>query len=342
MDDRTRRKRSCAAGYLLSLAGAPIPFEKKEPVAYLTFASAEPFTIGVYNAQKNWDGTLYYSTDTANWNEWDGTTAVASAEHNGEQAVYMRGTGNTKIAGDDDYRWVLTGSDIRCDGNIENLLDYAVVAAGGHPQMDYQCYGNMFLDCTSLTKAPDLPATVLESGCYFNMFSGCTNLTKAPDLPAAVLTSSCYASMFSGCTNLKEPPKIQATTMEFQCCCNMFERCASLTKAPELPATELSYGCYMGMFRNCASLTDLPDLPATTLASDCYRGMFEWCTGIRLSTTQTDEYWKPYRIPMSGDGNDADRSMKSMFTNTGGTFTGTPEINTTYYIAASEPVSVYE
>ena len=44
---------------------------KPEPVVnYLTFASAEPFTIGVRNAQKNWDGTLYYSTDTANWSEW--------------------------------------------------------------------------------------------------------------------------------------------------------------------------------------------------------------------------------------------------------------------------------
>lgn len=36
MDDATRRKRSCAAGYLLSLAGKPLPLNtKREPVAYL-------------------------------------------------------------------------------------------------------------------------------------------------------------------------------------------------------------------------------------------------------------------------------------------------------------------
>ncbi len=35
------------------------------------------------------------------------------------------------------------------------------------------------------------------------MFSGCTSLTKAPDLPATFLADSCYAAMFSGCTNLE-------------------------------------------------------------------------------------------------------------------------------------------
>lgn len=36
MDDKTRRKRSYAAGYLLNLAGKPLPLStKREPVAYL-------------------------------------------------------------------------------------------------------------------------------------------------------------------------------------------------------------------------------------------------------------------------------------------------------------------
>lgn len=35
MDDVTRRKRSFAAGCLLSLAGKPLPISKREPVAYL-------------------------------------------------------------------------------------------------------------------------------------------------------------------------------------------------------------------------------------------------------------------------------------------------------------------
>ena len=60
----------------------------------------------------------------------------------------------------------------------------------------------MFIGCTNLTTAPELPATTLKERCYYGMFSGCTSLTTAPDLPAASLCDSCYYSMFQGCTSL--------------------------------------------------------------------------------------------------------------------------------------------
>jgi hypothetical protein len=60
----------------------------------------------------------------------------------------------------------------------------------------------MFLNCTSLTTAPELPATTLAEICYYYMFQGCTSLTTAPELPATTLANQCYESMFSGCTNL--------------------------------------------------------------------------------------------------------------------------------------------
>ena len=34
------------------------------------------------------------------------------------------------------------------------------------------------------------------------MFSGCTSLTTAPELPATTLAVNCYAFMFDGCTKL--------------------------------------------------------------------------------------------------------------------------------------------
>ena len=111
----------------------------------------------------------------------------------------------------------------------------------------------------------------------------------------------------------------------------MFCGCTSLIKAPELPFTELKEDCYYYMFEGCTSLTKLPELPATTLIGICYGDMFEGCTGIKLSTTQTGEYQTPYRIPTSGTGTTATSALTDMFKNTGGTFTGTPEINTTYY-----------
>jgi hypothetical protein len=54
------------------------------------------------------------------------------------------------------------------------------------------CFANLFNGCTSLTQAPELPATTLASNCYYGMFQGCTSLTSAPALPATLLQFACY------------------------------------------------------------------------------------------------------------------------------------------------------
>ena len=197
--------------------------------SYLTFSSPNSFTLKVNDTTKHWDGTLEYFSSNRTWTTWDGTTTLSAVADDGEYALYLRGTGNTVITGNNqNYRWVLTGSDIACIGNIENLLDYATVEAGNHPTMANYCYKYMFYGCTSLTQAPALPATTLAEGCYFEMFFGCTSLTQAPALPATTLTTYCYSDMFYGCT--------------------------SLTQAPALPATTLAEGCYFEMFFGCTSL----------------------------------------------------------------------------------------
>ena len=73
---------------------------------------------------------------------------------------------------------------------------------------------NLFKDCTSLVKAPALPATTLSEDCYSNMFDGCQSLTKAPELPATTLARFCYWEMFLGCSKLNEV-RIAATTTEY-------------------------------------------------------------------------------------------------------------------------------
>ena len=285
-----------------------------EAAPYLSFLGNEDFTLKTANATKNWNGTLEYSTDKSTWNTWNGTEISSAGSK-----LYLRGTGNTRITGDsngsDIFRFVFTGTSalkIACEGNIENLLDYKTVSAGGHPTMYDSCYRQMFYGCTALTTAPALPATRLAIFCYTAMFSGCTSLTTAPELPATTLARFCYNAMFYGCT--------------------------ALTTAPALPATTLVEDCYPYMFNGCTALTTAPALPATRLARGCYSGMFYGCTNIKLSTTQTGEYQTPYRIPKSGTGTTADYALDDMFASTGGTFKGTPEINTTYYLSTSNTV----
>ena len=306
-------------------------WEKYEVIPpYLSFIGNEDFTLKTYNTTKNWDGTLEYSTDKSTWNTWNGTEISSAGSK-----LYLRGTGNTKITGSSSsYKFVFTGTNalkIACKGNIETLLDYITVRDGGHPTMASNCYSYIFAACRSLTTAPSLPATTLASSCYKSMFDGCTSLTTAPELPATMLAGNCYSYMFFGCTSLTTAPSLPATTLANGCYSSMFLGCTSLTTAPELPATTLAAYCYQSMFQGCTSLTAAPELPATTLAGSCYRSMFYGCSLIKLSETQTGEYQTAYRIPKSGTGTNESSALTDMFTNTGGTFTGTPSINTTYY-----------
>ena len=257
---------------------------------YLTFSGNKEFQLSTYNDSKNWDGTLEYSIDAFNWKIWDGT-AIDSSWTN---KLFLRGTGNTIITGKsgDSCCFYFLGDNtlrVRCEGNIENLLDYATVSAGSHPTMGSDCFKNLFDFCEYLIKPPELPATTLADACYASMFHGCNNLITAPKLPATTLAAYCYEYMFSGCSNL----------------------------------------------------TTLPELPATILTFLGYHGMFYECKKIKLSSTQTGEYQTEYRIPISGTGTydaaDSD-TLLDMFGNTGGTFTGTPTINTTYYLSTSNTV----
>ena len=294
-------------------AKADAPF-KPSGKSYLTFSSPSSFTLSVFNTAKNWDGTLEYFSDDNQWATWDGTTTLSSGKNDGEHAIYLRGAGNTIITGEPsgNRRWRLEGTNIACIGNIETLLDYETVESGSNPIMQMACYAGMFFNCTSLTQAPVLPAITLADYCYDFMFYGCTSLTQAPALPAATLANYCYKYMFYGCTGL--------------------------IQAPALPATTLANQCYQYMFYGCTSLTQAPALPATTLANYCYEYMFQGCIKIKLSATKTDEYTQVYRIPMSGNGTTAISVFSNMFASTGGTFTGTPEINTTYYLSNTNTI----
>ena len=286
----------------------PIPFKPKGE-SYLTFSSPNEFTLAVKYGG-GWDGTLEYFDSNETWATWDGADTLSAVYNGGEYVLYLRGIGNSVITGG--ISWNLVGIDIKCIGNIENLLDYATVESGNHPIMGGNCYREMFYNCTSLTQAPKLPATTLAAGCYWNMFAGCTSLIQAPALPATILEDNCYS--------------------------NMFQFCRALTQPPALPATTLADDCYSFMFSNCDSLTQVPDLPATTLAYQCYSNMFKDCISLKLSSTKTDEYIQEYRIPSSGNGVTAMAALYGMFDGTGGTFTGEPSINTTYYLSSDNMV----
>ena len=74
------------------------------------------------------------------------------------------------------------------------------------------------------------------------------------------------------------------------------------------------------------------------MAAGCYWNMFQGCTNLKLSATKTGEYTLAYRVPTSGDGTTAEEALTNMFISTGGAFTGTPTLNTTYYLSNTNSI----
>ena len=304
----------------------------------LVFYSKAPFTISLNGGVKCWDGELHIDYDEEN--TWDGSTYTSinlytpsgMTDSNSYYIITLYGYGNTIITGQSGSGFELTsttGDIIHCRGNINTLLDWAYSGMEIVPLGSY-AYSGLFLGCNLVDFDIRLPATTLANYCYIHMFEDCTSLTTAPELPATTLTTGCYALMFKGCASLTTAPKLPATTLAHGCYENMFADTA-LILPPSLPATTLATNCYRLMFQQCWQLSALPELLATTLADYCYFAMFAECQGIYLSATQTGNYQNAYRIPTTGTGTTATSSLSSMFTDTSGTFTGTPTINTTYY-----------
>ena len=287
-----------ADGYRDSAPSAGVTVTKAfEPPTDCIVFTGESSDFTLKATYKEWDGTVEYCTDVTPWTVWDGT-AISSSN----KKLYLRGSGNTTFRTSNGARFVLSAK-AGCSGNLNTLLEYSnppTALSATH------CYINMFNGCTNLTTAPELPATTLTKYCYQGMFFGCTSLTTAPTLPATTLAESCYSIMFRGCTNL--------------------------TSAPALPATTLANSCYTGMFEGCTSLKTAPALPATTLVLGCYGEMFYGCSSFKVSKTQTGTYQYAWRIPTSGTASAQNYWNSSMLTNTGGTFTSDPSINTTYYV----------
>ena len=224
---------------------------------------------------------LQTSTDGSSWTPYNVEDVITLA--NVDDKVYFKAVGSNNKMATDQYsynKFKMTGK-IAASGNVNSLLeeDETTARTMSLAGKDY-CYSFMFDGCTSLTQAPELPATTLANTCYAQMFYNCTSLTQASELPSTTLAYGCYAQMFYNCTSLTQAPELPATTLADYCYQNMFQNCSSLTQAPELPATTLADFCYSQMFYNCTSLTKSPALPATILSGFCYYDMFYGCSSL--------------------------------------------------------------
>ena len=199
--------------------------------------------------KKNFIPSGTFQTSSDGGNTWvDYTVGTAISLNTGDEVSFRAKADRTSAQSTQKYfSFQMTGK-IEAWHNVMSLYrtnDFSTYKS----VVDYAFY-NLFYNCTSLTKAPALPAIALYDGCYDSMFSGCQSLKEAPVLPATILAISCYEGMFYGCQ--------------------------SLTKAPALPATTLAESCYYSMFSGCQSLKEVR-IAATMTATIALDG---WLSGV--------------------------------------------------------------
>ena len=206
--------------------------------AYLCFTSTGDSTVAmtqIGTPETSANKVIQYKLNDGQWQTWD---LSAVTLHDGDK-MYLKSDDEIPISETETICkiFVMTGS-IAASGNTMSLLNFTDTLP------DY-AFCNMFNSCTSLTTAPDLPATKLTTACYAGMFMDCTSLTQAPALPAITLTPYCYTSMFSGCTSLTSAPELPATTLELSCYDNMFNNCSKLNYVKAMFTTDLTTDTYI-------------------------------------------------------------------------------------------------
>ena len=191
-------------------------------------AKADQSMLRLSKTRSPQDINLQTSTDGKSWTPYN-IGDVITVPNAGDKVYFAAvGSNYTLASSPENYHRFDFIGEFEASGNVNSLLEEDPnIARTMSLEGRNFCYAYLFSG-TSLTKAPELPATTLAYGCYAMMFDNCSLLTQAPVLPAYDLAGFCYYYMFENCT--------------------------SLTEAPELPAYQLVDSCYAYMFQGCTSL----------------------------------------------------------------------------------------
>ena len=230
--------------------------------------------------------SLETSVDGSVWTPFDadgGTTPITLANV-GDRVYFRAGSGgNVRISSFDSiYRKFTLSAACGAHGNIMSLLDgddesNVTIANGAQ-----WCFARLFEGCTTLTSAPDLPATTLSRYCYRQMFYGCSALASVPaTLPALTLPDQAYYRMFWQCRALTTTPVIEATSCGTNACDTMFYQCTNITSL-SLKITQIGS---LGLSWMCNGCTKLNDVTVSLTAWGTTNDTGSWLGNVAASGT---------------------------------------------------------
>ena len=176
--------------------GGLIQYSLNEGVSWTNYSSSKtaiPLSAG---------DRLCVRSQRVKWNRWNGNPIFSSE---GGKLCYLSGNllslvcdsnwsfeARTELPGDAFNGAFAYYNGPKCtyiDMHPTDPLDLKATTLGN------KTFKGLFTNCTSLTKAPKLPATTLVGnsgdGCYTNMFSGCSSLSNVECLAETNVKNSC-------------------------------------------------------------------------------------------------------------------------------------------------------
>lgn len=196
---------------------------------YVEDASGAVNTLTIKKSNNSLEDKVFeWSLDQQNWTEvtiTDTTGESIAVPANGR--VYLRGDNGALAKSAGLYTKINCTAVFNIGGDITTLI----VRSGGQQYILPYCFRSLF-DSSRVKDASLLHLTpkTLNSYCYQSLFSWCSSLTAAPELPATTLEQSCYQQMFLGCTALTTTPNIPDVIMASNSMTQMFSGCSSLAK----------------------------------------------------------------------------------------------------------------
>ncbi len=205
-------------------------------IRYVTFKAEAEQKFKMTTSGNYTISGLQYSVKNGKWQDVVANTEITFGGANGD--LRLRGTNpNGTANGYGAYSTITFTKDalVACTGDIRTLLDWNNY---NKVETHYANFCYLFMGCSKLTSAPELPAETLANYCYVRMFEGCTNLTTAPKLPAETLAEECYMGMFMNCSNLTSAPELPAETLADNCYHEMFYGCKKLSTVTMLAPSD--------------------------------------------------------------------------------------------------------
>lgn len=194
MQIKTTKRQTITRSNLLKMPAVNYVGESIDPYLSqpLTITSTGSTSVSIKRYGSSANITLEYRKGTGSWTEYTINNTDKSVVNlsNGEYIQFRAGAGGNKSFSNSIstyyyYINVIGEGTVNLSGNIMSLLDRSLRKASV-PNYAFCrfCYNsNKIVDASNLK----LPATTLAESCYDQMFSDCTSLTKAPDLPATNL-----------------------------------------------------------------------------------------------------------------------------------------------------------